>query len=253
MKVFPILLSVIICSCFTACVSHRDLVNFNEGDPFPTAPINIPSPPPLLIQPDDLLAISVHATESDLVAPFNLYGNRQNNASYGAEYLVDSKGFIQYPGLGDIPVAGLNLEEIRAKITGLLTPFLKEPIVLVRYLNFKFTVMGEVRSPGNFTASEEKLTLLEALGKAGDLTNYGNRRNILLMREQNGQRSYNYLNIQDRRFFDSPFFYLQQNDYIYVEPIKAKIGTVSDQLNKALPWISVGSVVLNLVFILTRR
>ena len=118
-------------------------------------------------------------------------------------------------------------------------------------MSFRFSVLGEVRNPGSFSVNREQTNVLEALGMAGDLTNYGNRQNLLLVRERSGEREFAYLNLHDRAIFDSPYFYLQPGDVIYVEPIKAKIGATADGSTKYLQWalpvVSVISIVVSLL------
>lgn len=240
----------------SSCVSHQELVNFNEGPEFPAQPQEAPEPPPLRIQPDDALFINVHALDVELAAPFNLAPLNtasEGGAATAANYLVDGEGFIELPVIGAFHVGGLTIPEARDSLRLQLAPYLREPIVTIRFTQFRFTVLGEVKTPTTFTLPEEKITILEALGMAGDLTNYGNRTNILVVREQNGRRSYGRINLHDRSVFQNPYFYLRPNDVIYVEPLKQKTGTVSDQAAKVLPWISAGTVMLNLIIILTRQ
>ncbi len=239
------------------CVQHRELINFNEGAEFPAGPTAIPAPTPPTIQPDDLLDIRVFISGLDpvsAVAPFNLAGAASgpmiNNAANG--FLVDDKGFINYPGIGELPVAGITIEAARDTIKNRLRTYLNDPIVNIRFLNFRYTILGEVKSPNTYTAPSERVTILEAVGMAGDLTQYANRTNILVVREQNGQREFGRVNLHDRRIFMSPYFYLRQNDVIYVEPIPERVGTVSDRFVRVLPYISAGFTVINLIVILTQ-
>jgi polysaccharide export outer membrane protein len=257
MNYFPALL---LCTLIllTSCVKHRDLINFNQGAAFPAGPSAMPPAPPVVIQPDDLLSIQVFISDLDgaqAVAPFNLggSGNMANSAiSSSAGFLVDNQGMINYPGLGALHLDGLTLAAARDTIANKLRAYLREPIVNIRFLNFKYTVLGVVKSPGTYTTSRERITILEAVGSTGDLTEYANRTNILVIREQNGQREFGHLNLQDRAIFMSPYFYLRQNDVIYVEPIPARVATVSDKFNKVLPYLSAGITVINLIVIVTR-
>ncbi len=261
MKHFPFWTISLLCILLNACVSHQELVNFNQGPAFPTQPDSIGALPMLRIQPDDALYISIHALEQpEATQPFNLSPLAANDGRTGANaqanYLVDDAGHVEMPIIGTVRLAGLSIPEARDTIRTRLLPYLKAPVVHIRFVQFKFTILGEVKSPTTFTLSEERVTLLEALGMAGDLTNYANRTNILVIREENGLRSFGRVNIQARDVFRSPYFYLRPNDVIYVEPTKDKIGAVSDQFTKALPWIGTGTAALNLIIILlnsTRR
>jgi polysaccharide biosynthesis/export protein len=145
-----------------------------------------------------------------------------NNSSQG--YLVDDNGFIDFPVLGRIKVVGLTRQELSDRLVADLEKFLKEPMVKVRYTNFRVTVLGEVASPSVITAPDDKLNVIEALGLVGDLTIYGKRENVLIIREENGIRTLARLNLNNRASMASPYFNLHQNDVIYVEPDKAKLA-----------------------------
>ncbi len=243
---------------FSSCVTHEELLNFSQGPPFPLQPDSIGVVNVLRIQPDDALFISIHTEEPDAAIAFNLVSGATpaTQGGGGANYLVDEKGVIEMPVIGPVRLAGLSVPEARDTIRARLSPYVKAPIVNIRFTQFRFTVLGEVKNPTTFTLSEEKITILEALGMAGDLSNYANRTNILVIREENGMRSFGRINIQARDVFRSPYFYLRPNDVIYVEPSKDKVGTVQDQFTKIMPWVGVGTATLNLIFIIissTRR
>jgi polysaccharide export outer membrane protein len=239
-----------------SCVRHRQLVNFNEGPGFPTGPHPIPVLADVRIQPDDLLEIGVYAEDPVAVAPFTLQGlserGIQEGVRAGNQYLVDLSGDIEFPVLGKMHLGGLTVEQARDTFKHKLAGYLTNPIVNVRWLNFKFTVLGEVSRPATYTLPERSVTVLEAVGLAGDLTNYGNRKNILIIREQDGKREFGRVDLQDRGVFESPFYYLKQNDVIYVEPRKQKTGIVSDQTVKVIPWVSAGAILANVVILLFR-
>lgn len=239
-----------------SCVEHKQLVNFNEGPAFPAGAQPIPVVADVRIQPDDLLEIGVYAEDPAAVAPFTLQGvgarTKEENNVAGNNFLVDQAGDIEFPVLGKMHLSGLTVEQARDTFKQKLTRYIANPIVNVRWLNFKFTVLGEVNQPATYTVPERSVTVLEAVGLAGDLTNYGNRKNILVIREQDGKREFGRVNLQDRGVFNSPYFYLKQNDVVYVEPLKQKTSVVSDQATKVLPWISAGAIVAN-IFILIFR
>lgn len=179
------------------------------------------------IMPKDLLTITVNTVDPAVSAPFNLKGasgQSTDNSSQG--YLVDNKGYINFPVIGKIHVAGLTKEQCEDLIKGKLAPYLsaaEKPIVMVRTSSFRITVIGEVGSPGVIPVSTEKMSVIEALAQAGDLTIYGKRDNIILLRENaDGGKEYHRLNLNDAEIINSPYYYLQQNDVIYVEPNKVK-------------------------------
>lgn len=237
----------------TSCVSHEELRNFNQGPEFSAAPVDIPDLPPLQIQRGDLLFIQVYAPGEGSAAPFNLLGAEGNASVEASTFKVDETGEVELPKLGRKKLAGLTLSEAKDTLKAHLREYLNDPIIHLRFLNLRFTVLGEVKNPATLSLPDERITILQALGLVGDITNYGDRTRILVIRERNGQRTTGFVNIQDRNVFQSPFFYLEPNDFVYVEPTKAKVATVSDQANKILPWISAGTVFLNLVIILATR
>jgi len=133
-------------------------------------------------------------------------------------YLVDKSGYINFPVIGKVMLAGLTKEEAIEKMMNEIKAHVKNPIVNIRFLNFKVTVIGEVNTPSSFQVSSEKINVLEALGLAGDMTQFGNRTNVLIIREKDGLRTTARLNLNNKDVLNSPYFYLQQNDIIYVEP-----------------------------------
>ncbi len=250
------LLLLILFPALASCVQHKELLNFNEGPAFPSEAQPITVVADVRIQADDLLEIGIYAENPAAVAPFTLQGigertKEQNNVA-GNHFLVDQAGDIDFPVLGKIHLSGLRVEQARDTFKLKLQRYITNPIVNVRWLNFKFTVLGEVNRPATYTLPERSVTVLEAVGLAGDLTNYGNRKNILVIREQDGKREFGRVDLQDRNVFTSPYFYLKQNDVIYVEPRKQKTGVVSDQAAKVLPWVSAGAILANVVILLFR-
>lgn len=250
------LLLLILFPALASCVQHKELLNFNEGPAFPSEAQPISVVADVRIQADDLLEIGIYAEDPAAVAPFTLQGigerTREQNNVAGNHFLVDQAGDIEFPVLGKIHLSGLRVEQARDTFKQKLQRYITNPIVNVRWLNFKFTVLGEVNRPATYTLPERSVTVLEAVGLAGDLTNYGNRKNILVIREQDGKREFGRVDLQDRNVFASPYFYLKQNDVIYVEPRKQKTGVVSDQAAKVLPWVSAGAILANVVILLFR-
>jgi polysaccharide biosynthesis/export protein len=230
----------------SSCVTHDELLNFTEGPEFPGSPVDIQNLPQLEIQPDDLLSIRVRALDPVAAEPFNvdpLGMNMNMNMGGGGMrpligFLVSRDGTIDFPILGTVKVIGMTTDELKELLLEELDPFLKDPVVLVRFLNFRITVLGEVLAPGTYFVAQERVTLLDMLGMAGDITPYGNRTNVLVIREQNGKRVTARMDLQQRDLFESPFFYLQQNDVIYVEPLPTRTASIRDQSQRILPWLS---------------
>ena len=198
----------------------------------------------VIIHKDDLLAILVNSKDPELALPFNMpVVTYQIGAQTTAQqrllgYLVDQNGDIDFPILGKIHVEGLT----RMQVTEI-----KDPIVTVQFLNFKVSVMGEVTRPGTFDISGDRITLLEALSMAGDLTIYGRRDRVAVIREKDGKRRILYHDLRSSDIFQSPCYYLQQNDIVYVEPNKAKTGQSRINSNNSVGgWLSAVSVLASI-------
>ena len=241
----------------SACISHQKLINFDQGSPFDSLVTSVESRA-LRIQHDDLLAISVQSQTSDpvITAPFTKTNSPLSNVAAGGSttdaplYLVDVNGVINMPLIGQVPVVGLTTQQARDTIAKRLERFLKAPIVNVRVATFRFSVLGEVNRAGTYSVAYESVNILEALSQAGDVAQYGNRENILVIRQTNGQRRYGRINLHQREVFKSPYFYIEQGDVIYVEPLPAKVGATADGSTKfisyALPIVSVIGLLVTL-------
>jgi polysaccharide biosynthesis/export protein len=209
----------------TAC-SERNLVYFSDlqGTSGNETPIRNYAQP--TIQPDDILSITVSSLNpesnvlfNNVILPTNSNTSGVIAATKGTEgYQVDKSGFINFPVIGKVLLAGLTKEQAIDKMTNEIKVHVKNPIVNIRFMNFKITVIGEVSQPSTFTVDTEKINVLEALGLAGDMTAYGRRENVLIIREQQGVRRTTRINLNNKDVLNSPYFYLQQNDIVYVEP-----------------------------------
>ena len=213
------------------------------------------------IMPKDLLTIVVSCTNPELAAPFNLTVISTVNLSTTnivttsqpvlQQYLVDNEGMISFPVLGELKVRGLTKRQAEQMIIDKLKPYMKEtPIVTVRIMNYKISVIGEVAHPGTFTISNEKVNLLEALAMAGDMTIYGLRDNVKLIREDaTGKQEIITLDLNKAETLLSPNYWLQQNDVVYVTPNKAKARN-SDVGNSTSLWFSATSIVVSIASLL---
>ncbi|WP_308761054.1 polysaccharide biosynthesis/export family protein [uncultured Bacteroides sp.] len=209
------------------------------------------------IQPKDLLNITVNTTDPQAAAPFNLtvqtpINIAQSNAYVTSQptlqqYLVSNDGEIDFPVIGRLKIGGLTKNTAENLIRKQLRPYLKEtPIVTVRMSNYKISVIGEVNRPGTFTINNEKVNLFEALAMAGDMTVYGIRSNVKLIREDNnGQRNIINLNLNEQNVLHSPYYYLQQNDILYVTPNKTKAKNAGIS-NSTTIWFSVVGTLVSL-------
>lgn len=220
------------------------------------------------IQPGDQLVIFVSAKDMDVVRPFNqTYSSSGSVAQYsqsrsgaqaastsgpGTVYTVDTDGYINYPVIGKISTTGLNQEQFREKLTLLLTEYVKNPVVDLRTNNFKVTVLGEVANPGTYNIPDGSATVLSALGLAGDLTIYGVRTNVLVVRNNDGEITRQRLNLTSAEFINSPYYYLKQNDVIYVEANTTKQNTARTNPNIGL-YLSGASLLITLVAIILRK
>jgi polysaccharide export outer membrane protein len=226
-------------SCFllvlwlTSCSSSRNLTYFSDLQTEGEQKNKIVNATEPKIQPNDLLSISVSTLSAESNALFNsgillpannannINSNNINNSRDG--YLVDNLGNISFPIIGQVKLGGLTRDEATKKITAEVKRYIKgEPIVNLRYLNFKVTVLGEVGRPASINVPTERINVLEALSMAGDLTVFGKRENVLIIREKDGARSLTRLNLNSKESLNSPYFYLQQNDIVYVEPSKVR-------------------------------
>jgi polysaccharide export outer membrane protein len=238
-KLYPVryshlLLLLIVLSCFS-CVSVQKTVYFS-GQEDATLPGDVQVPVPVIAN-HDLLSISVSSLNPQASSVFNApnisYASSTSVTTGGtlqsSGYLVDEQGYIQFPIIGNIKVAGLTEDQLRAGIVRELEDrkLLLDPIVSVRQLNFKVTVLGEVGRPTVVNVPTEKITLLEALGLAGDITVYGEKDNVMVIREQNGQRTIKRLNLNNSDIFNSPYYYLKSDDIVYVQANKAKVSSSS--------------------------
>lgn len=234
---------------FSACNSTKEVVYLQ--DVVPLKQQDIERKYEVFIHEDDLLSIMVNSKDPELALPFNMplvtyqIGSESSGQQRVLGYLVDTNGDIDFPILGKIHVAGLSRLELRDLIKEKLISgdYIKDPVVTVQFLNYKVSVMGEVARPGSFTITGDRITLLEALSMAGDLTIYGRRDRVAVIREENGKRTILFHDLRSSEIFTSPCYYLQQNDIVYVEPNKAKAGQRDiNQNNSVSVWLSAVSV-----------
>lgn len=207
-----------------------------------------------VIQNNDILSISITSLNPEASAIFNTGNNFGGSVVPGtgssAGYLVNSDGYIQLPILGNIKAAGITKKQLKDVITNSIVEkkLLLDPIVNIRNLNFKVTVLGEVARPTVVAAPSEKISLLEALGLAGDLTIYGKRENVLLIRETNGKKQVRRIDLTSKNFFLSPYYYLQPNDVVYVEPNQSKISNASLSKQLLPVLVSIVSVIALVIY-----
>ncbi|RVU00290.1 hypothetical protein EOD41_12460 [Mucilaginibacter limnophilus] len=222
-----IILTMCSCTVNKKVKYFQDLPDSVKYGAISTVPFKDP-----VIQKDDIISIVIQTIDPSNTAIVNQSALVQSIGSSSASpigsqqisgYLVDKEGNIEVPLLGKLMVAGLTTSEARELIRVKASVYYKNPAVQVRFANFKITVIGEVAKPATYTLPNEKVSLLDAIGLAGDLTIYGKRENVLLIREIDGQKTYARIDLNSSSTFNSPYFYLKQNDVIYIEPNEAKI------------------------------
>ena len=216
-----------------------------------------------VIQPDDILQVSIQTLDPAATA---LLSQQNTNTwpSIGANtgaagnptavnvsgYLVDKEGYVILPLIGKVMASGKTTDAIRDEIRAKAAEYYKDPVVTVRFANFKITVLGEVARPSTYVMPSEKVTLLDAIGIAGDLTIYGKRENVMLIRDNNGKKEFVRFNLNNSNIFTSPYFYLHQGDVVYVEPNKAKVATTDMAQVRRL---SILATALSLMIVIATR
>lgn len=235
-----------------SCASRKDVVYLQDVGNFETQVDNNKSATKFKV--DDLVAIHVSSLNPEISAPFNLYkgssegGGRPEQVSY----LVDQDGMIDFPVIGKIKIEGLSPDELRMLLRQKLTDYLKDPIINIRLMNFTVTILGQVGRPGTYPVNGEQISILEALGMAGDLTLRAKRDNILIMRDFNGTKVYSRLDLTSKNVVKSPVFYLSQNDVVYVEPNKVGIRDTAFGSSTSFTWAILSTVITTTALLITR-
>ena len=253
---FTIILGIILVS---SCATKQD-VDYFQGMDASNNLVGLESYSPTF-HIDDRLIIIVNALDPEAARPFNLTnvatsdGNGVGVAATGREtlqtYIVDPEGNVDFPVLGKIKLAGLNRQQANNHLEELLKDYIKDPIVNIRTVNYKITVLGEVNSPGTYTTTNERITILEALSLAGDLTIYGQRENILVIQDYDGKKTYTRVNLKTADLFTSPVYYLSQNDIVYVEPNKTQAKQSSIGASTGVILSSIGLIISMTALIVT--
>jgi len=236
-----------LCIALSSCISSKELTMYQSSgtDTLALAPLYIPT-----IKPGDILSVQVSSLSPEATAIFNPYASISmmeraglptaiaptTPIPYTPGYLVNEEGQIELPLIGKQSVKGLTNSQAAAQIRQKLLDYLKEPTVNVRNLNFQIAISGEVAHPSLFSIPNEQISLPAALGLAGDITIYGRRDNVLIIREENGHRTFNRVDLTKRDVFKSPYYYLRPNDIVYVEPGKYRVAS-ADRIYQLLPII----------------
>ncbi|MFV0572419.1 MAG: polysaccharide biosynthesis/export family protein [Xanthomarina gelatinilytica] len=237
----------IVLIAFSSCTTSKEIIYFQDE---PLNSLNtLSTTPEITYKPNDKLTINVSAIDPETVRPFNLplitnsYDaiNPQGTTTFQT-YIVDEQGLIEFPVLGTLKIGDLTRKQATKLLTENISEYVKDPIVNIRLTNFTVTVLGEVNSPGTYTVEKEQMSLLEAIGLAGDLTIHGIRENVFLIREQDGVKRFTKFDLTSINVVNHPNYYIQQNDVIYIEPNPAKIRSASYNQNYVLIISAVGTL-----------
>lgn len=239
-----------------SCVSKKNIVYFQEGE---INQAKVSNSYKTIFKPDDILQITVSADDLEAVKPFNLpvvtYSLSTDRAvgnPIQQSYLVDNEGYIDFPELGKLKVGGLTRKETIKMLKDKLSPkYVKNPIINIRINNYKISVLGDVQKPGSYTIPNERITILDAIALAGDLNISGDRRNIVVHREEGGKKNFYKVNILSKEILTSPVFYLQQNDVVYVEQNYAKSQSASYNQNTPI-FISITGILISIITLIAR-
>lgn len=246
--------AILICIlvALSSCASRKDVVYFQDTGNFETLVNNNAFVSRFKV--DDLVSIHVSSLNPEASVPFNLFRGASEGGfrAEQVDYLVDQAGEIDFPVIGKLKIEGLSPDEVRVLLRDRLSVYLKDPIINIRLRNFTVTVLGQVLRPGTYPVNGEQITILEALGLAGDLTLRGVRNNVLVIRDFNGTKVYTRVDLTSKDIIKSPVYYLTQNDVVYVEPNKSGIKETSIDA-RGRYYVSILSVLITSTIVLITR
>ena len=235
-KIF-IAAAIVLAATVTSCKAPQSLAYFENADSLKTVGTTALDYA-VKIRPADELIITVNSIVPEATAAYNLSSTPQNQT-----YVVDTDGEITMPVIGKIHAAGMTTKGLGDYLTEKISKEVDSPVVRVQLANFRVNVLGEVKRPGAIEAKSERFTIFDALAAAEDMTEYGERTNVMVIREENGQRAYHRVNLKDAKIVDSPYYYLQQNDVVYVEPNQIKAGNAKYSQNSGFKVAVVSTIV----------
>ena len=243
-----------------SCSTPKEISYFQDLQPGVTE-LAITDPVEIKVSPKDKLSILVNSQDQKLNELFNLQNTSGNTSGNRIElgYTIDTQGFINFPVLGKVKVGGMTREQIAEYLTGQLKEqeLIKDPVVTVEFINLGVSVLGEVNNPGRIKIDRDNMTILDALSEAGDLTIYGKREKVLVLRQENGrQRVYDINLCSAEHIYSSPVYYLQQNDVVYVIPndTKSRQSTVNGNTVRSTSfWISLASLITSIAVLVAKK
>lgn len=264
--ILTFMLAIALVSSLSSCLTYKDIVNFQDGVDLGDGRLDtITNFAKWTIQPEDILQINVYSSNREAASQFNIIDTRQmammmqmggggNLLMEPLGYRVDSRGFIDIPIIGPVMVEGKTIEEVKNEVEEkvIATGYLNDVNVQALFLSFRITILGEVNAPGSYIIQSQKMNMLEAIGLARDLNIFANRDNILVVREKNGIREYGRVNLKSKNIFESPYFYLQPNDVVYVEPHKSKVLAAPDPASRYVSTVIGVISLFTLIFTLAR-
>ncbi|NKI27124.1 polysaccharide export protein [Arenibacter sp. 6A1] len=249
---FRFVLVFVLIGVLSSCASKKDVVYFQNAKSFETLVSDNSSINRFKV--DDVISINVSTLDPQSSVPFNLFKGVQEGGSRPEQldYIIDKNGEIDFPVLGAVKLAGLSPNEAKMLLATKLKDYLKDPIINIRLINFTVTVLGEVNRPGTYSVNGEQITILEALGLASDLTIKGMRTNVMVIRDFNGTKVYERIDLTKKESLNSPVYYLTQNDVVYVEPNNSAKASYSLD-SRASIAISIASILITSSIVLLTR
>lgn len=261
---FTFIICIFIASSMSSCETYEKVPYFKDFSdtslPITLQTTSFKSPE---IQPDDILSITIQTIDNDVTALLNtgngasgitssmpVLGSSTGGGAQAANgYLVDKEGKVELPFVGKVKVSGLTTEAAKEEIRKQVNNYFNEPVINVRFANYKITVLGEVVHPSSYLVPNEKINIFDALGMAGDMTVFGRRENVLLVRDSLSYKKLIRLNLNSKDIVTSPYFFLQPNDILYVEPNKGKSASVDAYRNRQITLIASGVSLLTIIFV----
>lgn len=252
-KVFCTVGALIAVSSLFSCTPSKNATYFADISDSQLVRLPDMKRPEQVIMPDDMLEIKIAGGNEVTTQVFNTFGgvSATGVAAGIPVYTVDGNGQIEFPYIGKIKAAGLTKDELKEKLKGDVSKYLKDVMISVRFSNFRFTVLGEVRVPGSYVLPTDKVTVLEALGQAGDMTQYARKNSVRIVRDSSGKREIGKMDFTQKDVFTSPFYYLQRNDVVYVEPDKNK--NQNEKFSKAATIVSTLASLIAITITIFRR
>lgn len=243
---------VISCLIFS-CTPSKDVVYFQDANQFETLVDDNTFTTKFKV--DDLVSINISTLDPEASAPFNLFRGAEEGGIRPEQvnYLVDKNGEIDFPVIGKVKIEGLSPSETRELLREKLKDYLKDPIINIRIRNFTVTVLGSVNRPGTYPINGEQITIMEALGYAGDINIKGRRDNVMVIRDFDGTKVYNRINLNSKDALKSPVYYLTQNDVVYVEPNKSGKTQSSLDQRATIAISIISTLITSTVILLTRN